>query len=38
MRAWSSDEREGLKRLREVNQVLKSATAFFAGELDPRNR
>ncbi|MEU5547913.1 hypothetical protein AB0G85_37340 [Streptomyces sioyaensis] len=40
----SSDEREELKRLpaenqrlREVNEVLKSATIFFAGELDPRN-
>ncbi|MGW0969993.1 hypothetical protein [Streptomyces sp. NPDC002516] len=27
-----------IKRLREVNEVLKSATIFFAGELDPRNR
>jgi transposase-like protein len=41
----STDEREELrrlraenKRLREVNEVLKSATIFFAGELDPRNR
>ncbi len=41
----TSDEREELrrlraenKRLREVNDVLKSATIFFAGELDPRNR
>ncbi|WP_331751216.1 transposase (plasmid) [Streptomyces globisporus] len=41
----TSDEREELKRLRaevrrlrEVNEVLKSATIFFAGELDPRNR
>lgn len=33
----TSDEREELKRLREVNEVLKSATIFFAGELDPRN-
>ncbi|MFD9418040.1 transposase [Streptomyces goshikiensis] len=38
----TSDEREELrrlwaenKRLREVNEVLKSATIFFAGELDP---
>ncbi|MGW8356499.1 transposase [Streptomyces wedmorensis] len=41
----STDDREELrrlraenKRLREVNEVLKSATIFFAGELDPRNR
>ncbi|MGW2681321.1 hypothetical protein [Streptomyces sp. NPDC001436] len=41
----STDEREELrrlraenKRLRDVNEVLKSATIFFAGELDPRNR
>ncbi|MFG2716516.1 hypothetical protein ACGFX2_39285 [Streptomyces goshikiensis] len=41
----STDERDELrrlraenKRLREVNEVLKSATIFFAGELDPRNR
>ena len=41
----TSDEREELKRLRaqnkrlrEVNEVLKSATIFFAGDLDPRNR
>ncbi|MFJ8016754.1 hypothetical protein [Streptomyces sp. NPDC096339] len=41
----TSDEREELrrlraenKRLREVNEVLKSATIFVAGELDPRNR
>ncbi|MGO2515787.1 MAG: transposase [Corynebacterium variabile] len=26
------------KRLRESNEVLKAATVFFAGELDPRNR
>ncbi|MFD5513296.1 hypothetical protein ACFWIB_36900 [Streptomyces sp. NPDC127051] len=41
----STGEREELcrlraesKRLREVNEVLKSATIFFAGELGPRNR
>ncbi|MFE1411646.1 transposase [Streptomyces sp. NPDC058746] len=41
----STDEREELrrlraenKRLREVNEVLKSATISFAGELGPRNR
>ena len=41
----STDEREELrrlraenKRLREVNEILKSATIFFAGELHPRNR
>ncbi len=41
----TTDEQEELrrlraenKRLREVNEVLKSATIFFAGELDPRNR
>ncbi|MFE5549714.1 transposase [Streptomyces sp. NPDC056534] len=40
----TSDEREELrrlraenKRLREASEVLKSATIFFAGELDPRN-
>jgi transposase-like protein len=27
-----------VKRLREDNEILKSATVFFAGELDPRNR
>ena len=26
------------KRLREDNEILKAATVFFAGELDPRNR
>lgn len=26
------------KRLREPNEILKAATVFFAGELDPRNR
>lgn len=26
------------KRLREANEILKKATVFFAGELDPRNR
>jgi transposase len=25
-------------RLREDNDILKAATAFFAGDLDPRNR
>ncbi|MFB7867961.1 transposase [Streptomyces sp. NPDC056069] len=41
----TSDERDELKRLRaenkrlrEVSEVLKSATVFFAEELDPRNR
>ena len=27
-----------VKKLREDNEILKSATVFFAGELDPRNR
>jgi hypothetical protein len=27
-----------VRRLEEDNSILKSATAFFAGELDPRNR
>jgi len=27
-----------VKRLREDNEILKAATVFFAGELDPRNR
>ena len=26
------------KRLRETNEVLRRASIFFAGELDPRNR
>jgi transposase len=26
------------RRLREDNDILKAATAFFAGDLDPRNR
>ena len=26
------------KRLREANEILKAASVFFAGELDPRNR
>lgn len=26
------------KRLREVNEILRQATIFFVGELDPRNR
>ena len=26
------------KRLREDNDILKAATVFFVGELDPRNR
>lgn len=25
------------RRLREANEILKKATVFFAGELDPRN-
>jgi transposase len=27
-----------VKKLREDNEILKAATVFFAGELDPRNR
>ena len=27
-----------VKKLREDNEILRSATVFFAGELDPRNR
>jgi len=27
-----------VRRLEEDNAILKSATVFFAGELDPRNR
>jgi transposase-like protein len=27
-----------IKRLREDNEILRAATVFFAGELDPRNR
>lgn len=27
-----------IRRLREDNEILKAATVFFAGELDPRNR
>ena len=41
----SSDEQAEIKklraenrRLREDNEILRSATVFFAGELDPRNR
>jgi transposase len=41
----TSDEQTELKklkaenrRLREDNEILKAATVFFAGELDPRNR
>ncbi len=30
--------RKEIKRLRESNEILKAATVFFAGELDPRNR
>jgi transposase-like protein len=26
------------RRLRETNEILKAAAAFFAGELDPRRR
>ena len=26
------------KRLREDNEILRRASIFFAGELDPRNR
>jgi transposase len=26
------------RRLREDNEILKAATTFFVGELDPRNR
>ena len=41
----SSEESEEIKRLRAENRrlredvaVLKAATSFFVGELDPRNR
>lgn len=41
----TSDEQADIKRLkaenrrlREDNEILKAATVFFAGELDPRNR
>jgi transposase-like protein len=41
----SSDERAEIKRLRaenrrlrEDNEILRAASVFFAGELDPRNR
>jgi transposase len=41
----TSEERDELRRLRaevrqlrEVNLILRSATIFFVGELDPRNR
>jgi transposase len=41
----SSDEQAEIKRLRaenrrlrEDNEILRAATVFFAGELDPRNR
>jgi transposase len=41
----TSDENAELKRLkaenrrlREDNEILRAATVFFAGELDPRNR
>jgi transposase-like protein len=27
-----------VRRLREDNEILKAASIFFAGELDPRNR
>jgi transposase len=41
----SSDEQAEIKRLkaenrrlRDDNEILRAATVFFAGELDPRNR
>lgn len=41
----STEELDEIKRLkkenrelRETNEILKAATVFFAGELDPRNR
>jgi transposase len=41
----TSDEQAEIKklraenrRLREDNEILRAATVFFAGELDPRNR
>ncbi len=41
----TTEEREEIRRLksenarlREVNAILRSATIFLAGELDPRNR
>ena len=30
--------RAEVKKLREDNEILRAATVFFAGELDPRNR
>ncbi|MEV7069203.1 hypothetical protein AB0N97_41620 [Streptomyces collinus] len=31
------DENEEIRRLREDVAILKAATTFFVGELDPRN-
>ena len=36
VRRWAIQAR--VRRLEEDNAILKSATVFFAGELDPRNR
>ena len=33
----TTEENEEIRRLREDVAMLKAATTFFAGELDPRN-
>ena len=42
MQAYAQQARADLeaenKRLREDNEILRRASIFFAGELDPRNR
>lgn len=34
----TSEGAEEIKRLRETNEILRKASIFFTGELDPRNR
>ena len=37
-RAQNKELKSKVRDLEEANEILKAASIFFAGELDPRNR